>query len=133
MKRPMYAMVASALQAYQNCLKSDTANTEWESIWEDRLGRQLAEMLPSGNGFDAGCSLNIYACQPDRLVFNTSFHHTSEIGYYNGWTNHQVIVTPSLTHGFNLRITGKDKNDIKCYIAETFHQILSESYDWEQE
>jgi hypothetical protein len=48
-------------------------------------------------------------------------------GYYEGWTEHKVIVTPSW-HGFNIRVTGKDKNQIKEYITETFHYVLNEEF-----
>jgi len=47
-----------------------------------------------------------------------------EHGYYDGWTEHKVIVTPHLTHEFDLKVTGRDKNGIKDYIVETFDNAL---------
>jgi hypothetical protein len=44
----------------------------------------------------------------------------NEGGYYDGWTEHQVIITPSLQHGFDVRVTGQDRNEIKDYLAELF-------------
>jgi hypothetical protein len=58
------------------------------------------------------------------LVIVTSYHHMNDAGMYDGWTDHKVIVTPSLVHGFVLRITGRNRNDIKEYIADLFQQSL---------
>ena len=50
----------------------------------------------------------------------------TEHGYYDGWTEHDVIVTPSLrSPGFSLRITGRNRRDIKEYIADAFHDALA--------
>jgi len=46
-------------------------------------------------------------------------------GMYSGWSQHKVIVTPSLICGFDIRVTGRDRNQVKDYIAETFHHALS--------
>ena len=48
----------------------------------------------------------------------THFHHMNDGGFYDGWTEHSVVVTPSLVYGFDTRITGRDRNDIKNYIGE---------------
>lgn len=46
----------------------------------------------------------------------------NECGYYDGWTAHTITVTPSFS-GFNLLISGRDRNDIKAYIRDTFGQM----------
>jgi len=51
------------------------------------------------------------------------------VGYHDGWTDHQLIVTPSLQFGFHIRITGKDRNQTKDYLHETFQYALSEEVD----
>jgi hypothetical protein len=38
-------------------------------------------------------------------------------------------VTPNLGHGFDLKITGPNKNDIKEYLADVFHTALSQPID----
>ena len=48
----------------------------------------------------------------------------NEYGAYVGWTEHDVIVTPAFD-GFNLRVTGRDRNQIKEYIGDVFHTWLS--------
>lgn len=92
------------------------------AVKRERL-KKLQDLLPSGSGFDSGTQIND-ATRPDRLVLDTAFHHLSEHGYYTGWTEHSVIVTPSLVSGFDLRITGRNRNNIKDYIAEEFDYAL---------
>ena len=50
----------------------------------------------------------------------------SETGFYDGWTEHKVIVTPSFA-GIDLRITGRNRNDIKDHIHDCFSSILMDS------
>ncbi len=80
--------------------------------------------LPSGSGFNNGTNLDFDKSNPERLVFITAFHHMNGGGFYDGWTHHEVIVTPSLNTDFHLRVTGRNRNDIKDYIAETYHSCL---------
>lgn len=119
---PLYKTLATLLCAIENCLKSD--NVEWRDKHADKLAELVREHMPSGAGFDSGTKLDD-SSKPNRLVFTTSFHHMNDGGMYNGWTEHTVIVTPDLASGFDLRVTGRDRNDIKEYIGEVFHSALS--------
>ena len=78
-----------------------------------------------GAATDSGTTIDLESSSPDRIVLRTSFHHMDENGYYDGWSNHTIIVTPSLAFGFNLRITGRDRNQIKDYLADLFYSDLS--------
>lgn len=80
-----------------------------------------------GSGFDAGSFLDLNSTSK-RLIFVTSFHHMDEHGGYDGWTEHKVIVTP-LFQGFDIRVTGRDRDGIKDYIGETFYHWLSSDAD----
>jgi hypothetical protein len=90
------------------------------------LDQLVGERLPSGSGFDAGTRLYIDNAKPDCYVFKCDFHHMNDGGYYDGWSEHDVVVTPSMEWGFNLRITGRDRNGIKDYIGECFQAALNE-------
>ena len=46
-------------------------------------------------------------------------------------TEHKIIVTPRLVYGFELRVTGNDRDDIKDYIAEVMHDALSVKASWD--
>lgn len=97
---------------------------------KDDLEGFVRSRMPRGSGFDSGTTLDFDKSTPDKLVFNTSFHHMNDGGFYDGWTEHQIIVTPSLEFDFHLRVTGRDRNQIKDYIAETVHHILSSNEDF---
>ena len=85
----------------------------------------INQYMPSGSGFDNGTTLNLDKSTPGKLVFDTSFHHMSEHGYYTRWTDHAVIVRP-IFGGIDIRIVGQNYNDIKDYIAECFEHTLNE-------
>ena len=125
--RPLYQVIAATLEAARNCER--TGNTEWMQRHIERIDSLVKEHMPSGSGFDSGAQFETYEQivdgKPERLVIQTSFHHMNDGGFYDGWTDHDVIVTPSLAHGFSIRVTGKNRNDIKDYIAEVFHAALS--------
>ena len=123
---PLYRAIASSLDAMQNCVKY--GNDEWHTKHGKRLV-SMNDVLPSGSGFDSGSKIDLNDSKPDRLIIHTSFHHMDEYGGYDGWTDHSIVVTPSLIHDFNLRVTGKDRNEIKDYIAETFEGALREKWN----
>lgn len=125
----VYQAIALKIQAMRNCNKS--GNGEWFTRHHDAIDNILRDYLPSGSGFDAGTQFDV--CEHvdngrDELRFTTSFHHMNETGFYDGWTEHNVIIRPNLSHGFTLRVTGRDRNGIKEYIADTFHHALKMAY-----
>jgi hypothetical protein len=117
------------MQTYRAIAK----NLQWQETvkpeWQDRADDELANAMnqsPSGSGIDNGTILDDTS-KPDKLVFSFGFHHMNEAGYYDGWTEHKAIVTPSLCDSFNLRITGRDRNQIKDYLYDVFSQWLEAS------
>lgn len=122
MKRKVYAAIASRVVAMENCQKS--GNAEWFKKHGDRIDEIVAAYFPHGSGFDRGVTFDNVRSNGERLVFNTAFHHMDAHGYYDGWGDHSVIVTPSLAFGYSMRITGRDRNDIKEYIAQAFQEVL---------
>jgi hypothetical protein len=118
-----YQKIASLLQAIINCQKSN--NKTWQDNHTEAI-ETIMQNAPSGSGLENGTSLDFLKSTPEKLVFNTAFHHMNENGFYAGWSNHEVIITPSLAFGFNLRVTGKDRNEIKDYIAEMMSSFLNE-------
>jgi hypothetical protein len=113
-----YQAIASKLDAMDNCRKA--GNDEWLEKHEQDIMDIVKNEFPSGSGFDSGTKLNWDKSTPEKLVFETSFHHMDEGGCYDGWTDHTITVTPSLQFGFNLKVSGRDRNDIKDYIHEIF-------------
>ena len=111
-----YSALAQAIQWY-----NDTTE-EYKGQAEDKI-RELEKQLPSGSGVDNGASVNLKLSTPQKIVINTAFHHMDGNGYYDGWTEHQVIVTPCLKYGYALRITGRNRNQIKDYLYDLFDNL----------
>jgi hypothetical protein len=125
MKRTLLQHIASLIVARLNCQAN--GNTEWRDKHEETLAFIAANLLPSGSGVDSGSDILLDHCTTNRIVLACSFHHMNEGGYYDGWTHHTIVLTPSFD-GFNLRVTGTDRNQIKEYLADLFHNCLSEEY-----
>jgi hypothetical protein len=119
-KRPLYQVLATLSEAIDNC--RDSGNTEWATKHGAEMDRLCREYLPSGSGFDSGTKVASYG--GPVLTLTADYHHMDAHGSYSGWTYHRVVVLPNLAHGFYLNVTGRDKNGIKDYIAETFDAAL---------
>ena len=122
MQTKLYSALANLLSAHACCVA--TGNKDAATLHYGRITELVRNNMPSGSGFDNGTTLDLEASSADKLVFDTSFHHMDESGYYDGWTEHRIYVTPSLIHGVELRITGKDRNQIKDYIHDAFSSAL---------
>jgi len=126
MKKPLFQQLSSAICAYQNCIESN--NTLWEEKHLERI-HKIEKELPSGSGIDMGTLIALDESTSERIVFTTAYHHMRENGMYDGWTEHRIILTPSLQFQYSLRITGRDRNGIKDYL----HVIFSEAIEQEIE
>lgn len=127
----LYQQIAQTFTAWQNCSNPIAPNGVWMEKHETRINELTREYLPSGSGFDSGTEFKFIASQPNKLVFKSAFHHMDEYGGYDGWSEFDVIVTPDLAFGFNLRLrsTGKFARkyaDTKEYILEVFQTALDQ-------
>jgi hypothetical protein len=136
--RPLYRELASLVQARHNCLsglKAGTLPNPWVARHEETIERLVKEYMPSGSGFDSGTKIDLERSRAGKLVFTTAFHHMDENGYYDGWTEHRITVTPSFD-GFNLRIGGRNRRDIKEYMYQTFDECLNTdlayAFEWDR-
>jgi hypothetical protein len=105
----------------------------WQEQRQDAIERieDASKRLPSGSGFDNDSTVEIDECKPDRIVIASSYHHMSEGGYYDGWSDFRVVVRPSFT-GPLVDVLGRTgqvqrrywDRDFRDYIAETFLAAL---------
>lgn len=102
-------------------------NLEWLVKHKENIREIERNHLPSGAGIDDGTHVDLDKSTEEKLVFNTAYHHMTE-GVYDEWTYHTIIVTPSF-HGFNIRITGPNRNDIKEYLHQVFYDVLSQEIE----
>lgn len=127
METKLYVLLAQIIQAYHRCI--GTQNDEWAAKHRERLETLVHEHMPSGAGIDREVKLNLKESTEEKLVFYTSYHHMNEVGMYDGWTDHVIRVRPSLCYGIVLSISGRDRNDIKDYLHEVFHEALTKEIE----
>lgn len=96
-------------------------SAQWGDIAHDRLA-QLVRMLPSGSGIDSGTEL--VSANATKIVLSAGFHHMNDGGYYDGWTEHKITVRAEFG-GIAITIGGRNRNEIKDYLHETYHYALT--------
>lgn len=114
----VYSEIAQLLIAINNCEKVN--NQEWKHKHSDKIDELVNKYLPHGSGFDSGTKLDYDESLPSKLVFKTAFHHMDEYGYYDNWTYHTIIIRADLAFGIDIKVTGRDRNDIKEHIHSCF-------------
>ena len=125
--------LAVTIYALKNCQASlgnavtDENRAHWHKVIAMHRARiaQVMSGAPSGSGFDNGTQLDIERSSAELLVFETAYHHMTEHGFYDGWTEHTVKVRASLAFDLSLQVSGKNRGDIRDHIVETFQQWLS--------
>lgn len=123
---PLYVALAHLCRRYRNTsYQFALGHPHIAEHCLEEAHRLVKEHLPSGSGFDAGTELVIDVCDASTLVFKTAFHHMDEHGGYDGWSEHKVKAVAEFG-GLDVMVTGRDRNDIKEYIGETFYQALSQ-------
>lgn len=118
--------LASAIDARNRCLSDDVLDlTHVVDVWDELISLIMRD-APRGSGIDAGTKLDEDRSNASKLVFTMGFHHMDEHGFYDGWSEHTCIVTPAFQHGFDVRITGRDRNGIKDYLAQVYQYWLGQ-------
>ena len=95
---------------------------------------ELSSLLPSGSGIDSGCAIDEEKSSRNKIVIHSSFHHMDENGFYCGWSDFTVTVTPDFVNDFNLKIVGRNAiypafSDTKEYLYSVFYDALNENID----
>ncbi len=124
MTKKIYEEIAAITDARKRCIENN--NIEWISKHEDRLKEIENNYLPYGSGIDNGCIIDLDKSTGEKIIINTSYHHMNDVGMYDGWTEHKVIIIASLIHGITIRITGSNRHDIKTYLYDLFYHSLYE-------
>jgi hypothetical protein len=124
----VYQKLAQVVVAIENCRVS--SNHEWKLKHSDTLKKICEKYLPSGSGFDNGCTVDDSLSNENRLHITVAFHAMDEMGGYDGWYGYKVYVTPNLCFGFNLRVVGQDyRHQLKEYIEDTLEVCLNAEYE----
>lgn len=129
MKRTVVHVIAQAVASMQHAEK--VGRTDWYERHLDDLQQVVEEYMPHGGGFDAGTKIVIdKSTNGSRLLFRADFHHMDEHDVYDGWTEHFVTVKPDFLSGVAVFVSGRDRNDIKEYIRETFYTALTREIEF---
>lgn len=136
MARYLYSELSNLVQARYNCMeKVAIAHNENAAQWIDKhtdtIEQLVEDHMPHGSGYDSGTKIDLDASHGEKLVFDIAFHHMDEWGGYNGWTEHRVAVTPSLSNEFRLRIGGRNRNGIKEMMYQDMRHALMTDVEWD--
>jgi len=126
MKQKVYQKIAALIVARNNCI--NPGNVEWFDKHTERLDEIAKNHLPSGSGVDSGTEIDLDRSTEKKIVLNTSYHHMNDGGMYDGWTDHTITATPSFD-GFDLKVSGRDRNQIKDYLGDLFYHALMEEIE----
>lgn len=116
-------VLSGKIEAYHNCVKSD--NVEWASKHREWISSFEKYSLPHGSGIDGNNTIELSECSSKKIVIYTEYHHMDEFGGYDGWTEHKITITPAF-NGFDMKISGRDKNMIKEYLLDIFSESLND-------
>ena len=91
--------------------------------WEDL--KLLNELLPNGNLIrrEGGTMISLKSTET-KIVIDTAYWHYET----SRWTEHQVVITPSFEDEINIRVTGKNEDNIKEYLQDIFREALMKEY-----
>lgn len=120
MSRTVIATLAATIEARANCERS--GNAEWFQRHTDRIANIARELLPSGSGI-GGVTVDLEKSTGDRVVLNVPFHCMDVNGFYCGWRDFTVTVTPAFS-GHYVKVSGRDYNGLKDYLADLFSDAL---------
>lgn len=125
--KPVYVLLAQAIGSRLRCIKA--VNSLWQEKHEETIFGIQKNCLPHGSGIDGDNVIDLEKSTDEKIIIHTSYHHMNEGGYYDGWTEHTITVRPSLTRGFDMTISGRDRNQIKEYLFECFDTALRAMLD----
>ena len=94
--------------------------------------------LPSGSGFDG--EMNIESATDSKLIIRFDWHILNDNGYYDGWLDLLLIMTPNLSNNFDMKIkwytNGNDKRKVEKYksliedfLYDEWYYILTQEID----
>lgn len=132
MKREVYKRIADELVnlVTSNALHLARDEKRAQEIFQEALGNicTMEEHLPSGSGFDAGCSIDIKNADMNKIVIRCDFHHMNENGYYCGWSKNVATVTPSFLADFIIDVkcdfSEMDEEDRPCQFEDYIYEAL---------
>jgi len=118
----LYKFISFVIDFINNC-----NDTRYQSV----IDNYIIPKLPSGNGIDNGCKINLKQSKPLKIIIDSSYHVMNESGIYDRWIDFKIIVTPSFDNiDINIRGNfGSKYQHLKDYLIEIFQDSLSKEID----
>ena len=114
-KLKLYQKIIQTRKALEACEKAGNIKA-YNSHCETLQGIHK-NYLPSGSGFDG--QITIEEATDKKLVIRFDWHILNDNGYYDGWLDLLLIVTPNLSSDFDMKIkwytNGNDKRKVEKY------------------
>ena len=121
-------MKTLAEQIYNSLSAINKCNKDWKQKHSDLLDHIENYYLPSGSGFDSGCTI-VREFNENKIEIRFDFHNMKD-GYYVGRSKHKVTITP-IFGGIDI-----DVSDEQDYFYDTFYYELNKEFNptefWEQ-
>jgi hypothetical protein len=109
----------------QYCEWRKTVNQAYLDDCERKIEACVSE-LPSGSGIH-GAKILVSRSGKYKVEISFYYHHMNENGYYDGIDGYRIVIKPCLTDaGFDIKIYGPNKNDIKDYLYDVFVEALTQ-------
>ena len=136
--KKIYKALATKAYSRLRCIDSinESSNSDnienwkkWTNRYEDEIDNIMRNHFPYGSGVDNGCTFNYEKSCGNRLVINSGYHCMNENGYYDGWVNFTVTLTPDLELDYKLNIRGNfgKYRHVKDYLYQIFDDSFSQN------
>jgi len=126
----MAAAFTSARAAYVNSLNN--GNGEWVTRWRVSLAK-LVELIPSGGGIDRGPrTWDDVEISSNAIRFEVGYHHMNENGFYDGWTDHTIVIRPAFD-GVEVRVSGRNRGEVKDMLHQTMEHAFTRHVTWDEQ
>ena len=98
----------------------------WVNTYDDEIEDIEKNYLPHGSGIDNGCHVNLDKSNENKIIIDSGYHCMDENGYYDGWIDFSVTVTPCLEMDISINIIGNfgKYHYTKEYLYDVFYYAL---------
>jgi hypothetical protein len=133
----LYKKIAQTLQARENCYNNKRMGG-WHKH-SNTIDNIQSKYFPLGDGFDGIALIDRFKSKENKIVIMIEWHCTDSFGEHDGMLTFDLIITPDLQHGFNLKIVWysyknnkhkvqKYKPLLEDFFHDTWNEILNTEY-----
>lgn len=130
----VYQKLSAYIRAYKT--NQETNNEKWMNYFEEKIKEIAEKYLPNGSGIDNGNYINIEESDENKIVIESSYHKMTN-GFYDGWIEYSVVVTPDLLNEIVFEFIEHNGNELekdyglKDYLYIAYYSALMDEYEEE--